>query len=146
MIGLLASHQHLLRVLAQASALGISLALAIAIFVPLEHFFAVRHDGGRHRRSRRVIGLALCGARCRSPARSGAFFSRLLGFSDRPQCCQGQNDQIPLPISLHELILGYYDPETQHEVWDANPDALIASSIALAAGRARGGALGLVQR
>ena len=34
-------------------------------------------------------------------------------------------------------MLGYYAPETQHEVWDANPDALIASSIALAAGRGR---------
>ena len=34
-------------------------------------------------------------------------------------------------------MLGYCEPETQHEVWDANPDALIASSIALAAGRAR---------
>jgi 3-hydroxy-9,10-secoandrosta-1,3,5(10)-triene-9,17-dione monooxygenase len=34
-------------------------------------------------------------------------------------------------------MLGYWEPETQHEVWDANPDALIASSIALAAGRAR---------
>ena len=34
-------------------------------------------------------------------------------------------------------MLGYWEPETQREVWDANPDALIASSIALAAGRAR---------
>src|SRR5258705_12582158 len=33
------------------------------------------------------------------------------------------------------VCLGYYDPATQREVWDANPDALIASSIALAAGR-----------
>jgi 3-hydroxy-9,10-secoandrosta-1,3,5(10)-triene-9,17-dione monooxygenase len=40
-------------------------------------------------------------------------------------------------MACHHWILGYYDPETQHEVWDANPDALIASSIALAAGRAR---------
>lgn len=39
--------------------------------------------------------------------------------------------------AAHHWILGYYDPETQHEVWDANPDALIASSIALAAGRGR---------
>ena len=38
---------------------------------------------------------------------------------------------------LHHWMLGYYEPETQHEVWDANPDALIASSIALAAGRGR---------
>jgi 3-hydroxy-9,10-secoandrosta-1,3,5(10)-triene-9,17-dione monooxygenase len=40
-------------------------------------------------------------------------------------------------LACHHWILGYYDPETQHEVWDANADALIASSIALAAGRAR---------
>jgi 3-hydroxy-9,10-secoandrosta-1,3,5(10)-triene-9,17-dione monooxygenase len=40
-------------------------------------------------------------------------------------------------VACHHWILGYYDPETQHEVWDANSDALIASSIALAAGRAR---------
>jgi 3-hydroxy-9,10-secoandrosta-1,3,5(10)-triene-9,17-dione monooxygenase len=40
-------------------------------------------------------------------------------------------------MACHHWILGYYDPETQHEVWDKNPDALIASSIALAAGRAR---------
>jgi 3-hydroxy-9,10-secoandrosta-1,3,5(10)-triene-9,17-dione monooxygenase len=40
-------------------------------------------------------------------------------------------------VACHHWILGYYDPETQHEVWDATPDALIASSIALAAGRAR---------
>ena len=37
----------------------------------------------------------------------------------------------------HHWILGYYHPDTQHEEWDANPDTLIASSIALAAGRAR---------
>jgi 3-hydroxy-9,10-secoandrosta-1,3,5(10)-triene-9,17-dione monooxygenase len=40
-------------------------------------------------------------------------------------------------VACHHWILGYYEPETQHEVWDQNPDALIASSIALAAGRAR---------
>jgi len=40
-------------------------------------------------------------------------------------------------VGCHHWILGYYEPQTQHEVWDANPDALIASSIALAAGRAR---------
>ena len=40
-------------------------------------------------------------------------------------------------VGCHHWILGYYDPETQREVWEANPDALIASSIALAAGRAR---------
>ena len=40
-------------------------------------------------------------------------------------------------LGCHHWILGYYDPETQREVWEANPDALIASSIALAAGRAR---------
>ena len=40
-------------------------------------------------------------------------------------------------VACHHWILGYDDPATQHEVWDANPDALIASSIALAAGRGR---------
>jgi 3-hydroxy-9,10-secoandrosta-1,3,5(10)-triene-9,17-dione monooxygenase len=40
-------------------------------------------------------------------------------------------------VACHHWILGYYDPATQHEVWDANPDVLIASSIALAAGRGR---------
>lgn len=40
-------------------------------------------------------------------------------------------------LGCHHWILGYYEPETQQEVWDANPDALIASSIALAAGRGR---------
>jgi 3-hydroxy-9,10-secoandrosta-1,3,5(10)-triene-9,17-dione monooxygenase len=40
-------------------------------------------------------------------------------------------------LACHHWMLGYYPPETQREVWDANPDALIASSIALAAGRGR---------
>jgi 3-hydroxy-9,10-secoandrosta-1,3,5(10)-triene-9,17-dione monooxygenase len=40
-------------------------------------------------------------------------------------------------VACHHWILGYYDPAAQREVWDANPDALIASSIALAAGRGR---------
>jgi 3-hydroxy-9,10-secoandrosta-1,3,5(10)-triene-9,17-dione monooxygenase len=40
-------------------------------------------------------------------------------------------------VACHHWILGYYEPETQREVWDTNPDALIASSIALAAGRGR---------
>jgi 3-hydroxy-9,10-secoandrosta-1,3,5(10)-triene-9,17-dione monooxygenase len=40
-------------------------------------------------------------------------------------------------VGCHHWILGYYDPDTQREVWEANPDALIASSIALAAGRGR---------
>jgi 3-hydroxy-9,10-secoandrosta-1,3,5(10)-triene-9,17-dione monooxygenase len=40
-------------------------------------------------------------------------------------------------VACHHWILGYYEPATQREVWDANPDALIASSIALAAGRGR---------
>jgi 3-hydroxy-9,10-secoandrosta-1,3,5(10)-triene-9,17-dione monooxygenase len=39
-------------------------------------------------------------------------------------------------LATHHWMLGYWEPETQHE-WDANPDALIASSIALAAGRGR---------
>src|SRR5689334_22095342 len=40
-------------------------------------------------------------------------------------------------LGCHHWILAYYEPETQHEVWDANPDELIASSIALAAGRGK---------
>jgi 3-hydroxy-9,10-secoandrosta-1,3,5(10)-triene-9,17-dione monooxygenase len=40
-------------------------------------------------------------------------------------------------LGCHHWILGYYEPQTQHEIWDANPDVLIASSIALAAGRGR---------
>ena len=40
-------------------------------------------------------------------------------------------------LGCHHWILGYYEPATQHEVWDANPDELIASSIALAAGRGK---------
>jgi 3-hydroxy-9,10-secoandrosta-1,3,5(10)-triene-9,17-dione monooxygenase len=40
-------------------------------------------------------------------------------------------------LGCHHWILAYYEPQTQHEVWDANPDALIASSIALAAGRGK---------
>jgi 3-hydroxy-9,10-secoandrosta-1,3,5(10)-triene-9,17-dione monooxygenase len=40
-------------------------------------------------------------------------------------------------LGCHHWILGYYEPETQHELWDKNPDVLIASSIALAAGRGR---------
>src|SRR5688500_15346003 len=40
-------------------------------------------------------------------------------------------------LGCHHWILAYYDPKTQHELWDANPDVLIASSIALAAGRGR---------
>jgi 3-hydroxy-9,10-secoandrosta-1,3,5(10)-triene-9,17-dione monooxygenase len=40
-------------------------------------------------------------------------------------------------LGCHHWILAYYEPETQHELWDANPDVLIASSIALAAGRGK---------
>jgi 3-hydroxy-9,10-secoandrosta-1,3,5(10)-triene-9,17-dione monooxygenase len=47
-------------------------------------------------------------------------------------------------LGCHHWMLSYFAPETQHEVWDANPDALIASSIALAAGRARKVAGGFV--
>jgi 3-hydroxy-9,10-secoandrosta-1,3,5(10)-triene-9,17-dione monooxygenase len=47
-------------------------------------------------------------------------------------------------VACHHWILGYYDPQTQREVWDANPDALIASSIALAAGRGRQAAGGFI--
>jgi 3-hydroxy-9,10-secoandrosta-1,3,5(10)-triene-9,17-dione monooxygenase len=40
-------------------------------------------------------------------------------------------------LGCHHWILAYYEPRAQREVWDENPDALIASSIALAAGRGR---------
>jgi 3-hydroxy-9,10-secoandrosta-1,3,5(10)-triene-9,17-dione monooxygenase len=40
-------------------------------------------------------------------------------------------------VACHHWILGYYEERAQREVWEANPDALIASSIALAAGRGR---------
>src|ERR1041385_1097160 len=40
-------------------------------------------------------------------------------------------------LGCHHWILAYYEPETQREVWEENPDTLIASSIALAAGRGR---------
>jgi 3-hydroxy-9,10-secoandrosta-1,3,5(10)-triene-9,17-dione monooxygenase len=40
-------------------------------------------------------------------------------------------------LGCHHWILGYYEPETQHELWDENPDVLIASSIALAAGKGK---------
>jgi 3-hydroxy-9,10-secoandrosta-1,3,5(10)-triene-9,17-dione monooxygenase len=40
-------------------------------------------------------------------------------------------------LGCHHWILAYYEPETQQEIWHANPDVLIASSIALAAGRGR---------
>ena len=40
-------------------------------------------------------------------------------------------------LGCHHWILGYYEPETQHELWDKNPDVLIASSIALAAGKGK---------
>jgi 3-hydroxy-9,10-secoandrosta-1,3,5(10)-triene-9,17-dione monooxygenase len=47
-------------------------------------------------------------------------------------------------VACHHWILGYYEPATQREVWEQNRDALIASSIALAAGRARKAAGGFV--
>src|SRR3954464_8321434 len=40
-------------------------------------------------------------------------------------------------LATHHWMLGYYEPGTQQEVGDETPDALIASSIALAAGRGR---------
>ena len=40
-------------------------------------------------------------------------------------------------LGCHHWILAYSEPATQHEIWDQNPDVLIASSIALAAGRGR---------
>jgi 3-hydroxy-9,10-secoandrosta-1,3,5(10)-triene-9,17-dione monooxygenase len=47
-------------------------------------------------------------------------------------------------VACHHWILGYYGPETQREVWDANPDALIASSFALSAGGGRKAPGGLI--
>jgi len=47
-------------------------------------------------------------------------------------------------LGCHHWILGYYEPETQHELWDKNPDVLIASSIALAAGRGKRSPSGFV--
>src|ERR1700741_2225617 len=47
-------------------------------------------------------------------------------------------------VACHHWILGYYEPATQREVWESNPDALIASSIALAAGRGRKGDGGFI--
>lgn len=42
MVNLLTPHHHLMAYLSQVSAAAISLALMIVVFVPLEHFFAVR--------------------------------------------------------------------------------------------------------
>ena len=40
-------------------------------------------------------------------------------------------------LSSHHWMLGYYQPETQDEIWDASPDTLIATSLAFACGRGR---------
>jgi len=40
-------------------------------------------------------------------------------------------------LGCHHWILAYYEPATQEEIWGKNPDVLIASSIALAAGRGK---------
>ena len=40
-------------------------------------------------------------------------------------------------LSSHHWMLGYYEPETQDEIWDASPDTLIATSLAFACGRGR---------
>jgi len=40
-------------------------------------------------------------------------------------------------LGCHHWILAYYEPETQEEIWGKNPDVLIASSIALAAGKGK---------
>ena len=47
-------------------------------------------------------------------------------------------------VGCHHWILDYYEERAQREVWEANPDALIASSIALAAGRGRSADGGLI--
>jgi 3-hydroxy-9,10-secoandrosta-1,3,5(10)-triene-9,17-dione monooxygenase len=39
--------------------------------------------------------------------------------------------------ACHHWMLGFFDPEAQREVWEENPDALIASSFALATGNAK---------
>src|SRR5262245_56976904 len=49
-------------------------------------------------------------------------------------------------LGCHHWILAYYEPETQKEIWGKNPDVLIASSIALAAGRGKKVKEGFVDR
>lgn len=39
--------------------------------------------------------------------------------------------------ACHHWMLGFFDPKAQREVWEENPDALIASSFALATGNAK---------
>jgi 3-hydroxy-9,10-secoandrosta-1,3,5(10)-triene-9,17-dione monooxygenase len=39
--------------------------------------------------------------------------------------------------ACHHWMLAFFDPEAQREVWEENPDALIASSFALATGTAK---------
>ena len=40
-------------------------------------------------------------------------------------------------LASHHWMLGYFTPEAQHELWDASPDVLIATSLAFPAGRGR---------
>lgn len=40
-------------------------------------------------------------------------------------------------LGCHHWLLGYFTPQAQHDVWGPNPDTLLASSIALASGRAK---------
>ena len=40
-------------------------------------------------------------------------------------------------LASHHWMLGYYEPETQDEIWDVSPDTLIATSLAFPAGRGR---------
>jgi 3-hydroxy-9,10-secoandrosta-1,3,5(10)-triene-9,17-dione monooxygenase len=39
-------------------------------------------------------------------------------------------------LGSHHLLLGMFPPESQHEVWGASPDTLVASSFVFPAGRA----------
>ena len=38
-------------------------------------------------------------------------------------------------LASHHWMLGYFDPETQDEIWDVSPDTLIATSLAFPGGR-----------
>ena len=40
-------------------------------------------------------------------------------------------------LASHHWMLGYYEPETQDEIWSVSPDTLIATSLAFPAGRGR---------
>ena len=38
-------------------------------------------------------------------------------------------------LASHHWMLGYFDPDTQDEIWDVSPDTLIATSLAFPGGR-----------